>query len=187
MQRTPGRQRCGRGAVPRVEGTAASGPYAGSYPMGAARHPRGVADPVPESAQLSPPLESVSPRGAVPPFDAVVFDLDGVVTDTASVTALVENVEKAFGQIDILVNNVGGSSAPSGGFAVLEDEHWQAALNANLLAAVRFDPQKARGLKGALESLQGQVYGPILLGIVALGLVAFGIYSMVEMRYRRIE
>jgi hypothetical protein len=56
-----------------------------------------------------------------------------------------------------------------------------------VVAAVRFDPQKARGLQGALESLQGQVYGPILLGIVALGLVAFGIYSMVEMKYRRIE
>jgi hypothetical protein len=55
-----------------------------------------------------------------------------------------------------------------------------------VVAAVRFDPQKARGLQGALESLQGQVYGPILLGVVALGLVAFGIYSILEMRYRRI-
>jgi len=43
------------------------------------------------------------------------------------------------GGIDILVNNVGGSSAPSGGFAVLADEDWQAAINTNLFAAVRLD------------------------------------------------
>jgi len=43
------------------------------------------------------------------------------------------------GGIDILVNNVGGSSARGGGFAALTDEDWQAALNQNLLAAVRLD------------------------------------------------
>ena len=29
------------------------------------------------------------------------------------------------GGVDILVNNVGGSSAPGGGFAALTDEDWQ--------------------------------------------------------------
>lgn len=33
----------------------------------------------------------------------------------------------------------GGSSAPSGGFAVLSDDEWDAALNLNLMAAVRID------------------------------------------------
>ena len=41
--------------------------------------------------------------------------------------------------IDILVHNVGGSSAPGGGFAALTDDEWQSALNSNLLAAVRLD------------------------------------------------
>jgi len=36
-------------------------------------------------------------------------------------------------------NVVGGSSAPAGGFAVLDDEAWQRELNLNLLAAVRLD------------------------------------------------
>ena len=44
-----------------------------------------------------------------------------------------------FRGVDILVNNVGGSTAPSGGHAALTDGHWQAALDANLLAAVRLD------------------------------------------------
>ena len=41
--------------------------------------------------------------------------------------------------IDILVHNVGGSSAPGGGFAALTDDDWQQALTTNLLAAVRLD------------------------------------------------
>jgi len=47
---------------------------------------------------------------------------------------------------DILVHVVGGSHSPSGGFAALSDEQWQAELNLNLLAAVRLD----RGLLPAM-------------------------------------
>lgn len=53
-------------------------------------------------------------------------------------------------------------------------------------AAWTYDPSKAKGLSGALASLQQQPFGQILLGIVALGLLAFGIYSIVEAVYRRI-
>lgn len=54
------------------------------------------------------------------------------------------------------------------------------------VAAWQYDPSKARGLDGALEALQQQPFGPYLLGVVALGLVAFGIYSILESFYRRI-
>jgi NAD(P)-dependent dehydrogenase (short-subunit alcohol dehydrogenase family) len=43
------------------------------------------------------------------------------------------------GGVDILVNNVGGSSAPSGGALALSDEDWQFTINTNLFAAVRLD------------------------------------------------
>jgi NAD(P)-dependent dehydrogenase (short-subunit alcohol dehydrogenase family) len=43
------------------------------------------------------------------------------------------------GGIDILVNVVGGSSAPGGGFAVLDDALWARELNQNLMSAVRLD------------------------------------------------
>jgi hypothetical protein len=56
-----------------------------------------------------------------------------------------------------------------------------------IVAAVEFSSAQARGLQGALQTLQQQPYGWILLGIVALGLVAFGIYSLIEAWYRRIE
>ncbi|GAB4460565.1 MAG: DUF1206 domain-containing protein [Armatimonadaceae bacterium] len=54
-------------------------------------------------------------------------------------------------------------------------------------AALQADPNEARGLDGALQTLAQQPYGPWLLGIVALGLVAFGVYSFVEARYRLIR
>jgi hypothetical protein len=55
-----------------------------------------------------------------------------------------------------------------------------------LQAALRSDPGEARGLDGALRALQQQSYGPWLLGLVALGLIGYGIYQLVEARYRRI-
>jgi NAD(P)-dependent dehydrogenase (short-subunit alcohol dehydrogenase family) len=44
-----------------------------------------------------------------------------------------------FGTVDLVVHNVGGSSAPGGGFAALTEDHWMRDLSANLLAAVRID------------------------------------------------
>ncbi|MFN2518866.1 MAG: DUF1206 domain-containing protein [Jatrophihabitantaceae bacterium] len=52
-------------------------------------------------------------------------------------------------------------------------------------AAYDFDPQKARGLDGALRSLAGTSAGPWLLGAAALGLVAFGLYCYAEAKWRR--
>ncbi|MBD2103356.1 DUF1206 domain-containing protein [Leptolyngbya sp. FACHB-261] len=54
-------------------------------------------------------------------------------------------------------------------------------------AALNSDPSQAKGLGGALASLAQQPFGPWLLGIVALGLVAYGLYSGFEARYRRID
>ena len=48
-------------------------------------------------------------------------------------------VLERYGGVDILVHNVGGSSAPAGGFAALTDEEWQRELDLNLMAAVRLD------------------------------------------------
>jgi NAD(P)-dependent dehydrogenase (short-subunit alcohol dehydrogenase family) len=59
-----------------------------------------------------------------------------------------------FGGIDVLINNVGGSTAPSGGFAVLDDEEWAAALDINLLAAVRLDRAL---LPGMIERRSGVI------------------------------
>ncbi|MDQ4122367.1 MAG: DUF1206 domain-containing protein [Acidobacteriota bacterium] len=53
-------------------------------------------------------------------------------------------------------------------------------------AALHSNAGEARGLSGALSALREQTYGQILLGVVALGLVAYGFYMLVLSRYRRI-
>ena len=53
-------------------------------------------------------------------------------------------------------------------------------------AAVDYAPKKAVGLDGALAKLAHQTYGTALLFVVAAGLVAFGLYSIADARYRRI-
>ncbi len=53
--------------------------------------------------------------------------------------ALTDAATQQLGGIDIIVNVVGGSSAPAGGFAALDDDVWSSELNQNLMAAVRID------------------------------------------------
>jgi hypothetical protein len=53
-------------------------------------------------------------------------------------------------------------------------------------AAIDFNPNKAVGLDGALAKLANNSYGPFLLGMVGAGLIAFGLYSLSDARYRRI-
>jgi len=55
------------------------------------------------------------------------------------VHTVVKEVPARFGGLDILINNAGGSSAPSGGALALSDGDWQQAFNDNLFAAVRLD------------------------------------------------
>jgi hypothetical protein len=53
-------------------------------------------------------------------------------------------------------------------------------------AAVTYDPDKARGLDAALKTLAGTSYGPWLLGLIALGIFAFGVYCFFQARYRKV-
>ena len=72
-----------------------------------------------------------------------------VQTDLGSSTdiqQLADRILTEWGGVDILVNCVGGSDAPNGGYAALTDEHWQKALSMNLLAAVRCDKHFLAGM-----------------------------------------
>src|SRR5260221_11550348 len=52
---------------------------------------------------------------------------------------VVDAVRDRLDGVDIIVHVVGGSSAPAGGFAALDDKQWQRALDQNLFPAVRLD------------------------------------------------
>jgi hypothetical protein len=53
-------------------------------------------------------------------------------------------------------------------------------------AALQFDSEEASGLGGALQTLLREPFGPWLLGVVALGLVAYGLLMLAVARYGRI-
>jgi NAD(P)-dependent dehydrogenase (short-subunit alcohol dehydrogenase family) len=61
------------------------------------------------------------------------------LTKTEGVQAVIDAVHRDLGGLDILVNVVGGSSAPSGGFAALSDGEWDKEFDLNFFPAVRLD------------------------------------------------
>jgi NAD(P)-dependent dehydrogenase (short-subunit alcohol dehydrogenase family) len=72
------------------------------------------------------------------PTDDVRFvAADLSTSEGASLVA--QSVLQQLGGIDILVNVLGGSSAPGGGFAALDDAEWSKELSRNLMPAVRLD------------------------------------------------
>ncbi len=75
------------------------------------------------------------------PFDDA-GNLPSVAADLATAeccTTVAEHVRSRLGGVDIVVHALGGSSAPAGGFAALDDEAWMKDLSLNLLPAVRLD------------------------------------------------
>jgi uncharacterized membrane protein (DUF485 family) len=54
-------------------------------------------------------------------------------------------------------------------------------------AAIEYDPSDAIGLDGALRKLQHAAYGPLLLGLTAFGLVAYGVFCLVDARLRDVS
>jgi hypothetical protein len=53
-------------------------------------------------------------------------------------------------------------------------------------SAITFDPNKARGLDAALKTLAGHSYGPWLLGLIAIGFAAFGVFCFSQAKYRKV-
>lgn len=72
------------------------------------------------------------------PIDGVRY-LAADLSTADGAAAAAQSVLEHWGGIDILVNVLGGSSAPGGGFAALDDEQWAKELDQNLMPAVRLD------------------------------------------------
>lgn len=77
---------------------------------------------------------------------------------------VIAEVLSKYGRLDILINNLGSSATPAGGFSVLSDTDWESTLQANLLAPVRLDrgflPQMIDRREGVIihiASIQGKL------------------------------
>jgi len=93
-------------------------------------------------------------------------------------------VRERLGGVDLIVHVVGGSSAPAGGFAVLDDKQWQKALDQNLFAAVRLDRallpgmiQQGRGVIIHVTSIQSRLPLPDATIAYAAAKAALSNYS----------
>ena len=85
-------------------------------------------------AQVIATARSV-PESSIAGVTCVAADL----STTQGAAAAAQSALQRWGGIDILVNVVGGSSAPGGGFAALDDAQWAREMNLNLMPAVRLD------------------------------------------------
>jgi NAD(P)-dependent dehydrogenase (short-subunit alcohol dehydrogenase family) len=91
-----------------------------------------------------------APPGLERPDRFVAADL----STAEGARAVADAARERLGGVDILVNNVGGFSAPVGDALALTDEHWQRTLDSNLMAAVRLDRAL---LPGMLERGRGVI------------------------------
>jgi NAD(P)-dependent dehydrogenase (short-subunit alcohol dehydrogenase family) len=81
----------------------------------------------------------VSGRDRCPASGFGVDDFVGAdISTAAGVDTVAEHVRRR-GGAQIIVHVAGGSGAPAGGFATLNEQDWADELNVNLLAAVRLD------------------------------------------------
>ena len=78
-------------------------------------------------------------RSAPDALEAPDLFLAADISTSEGASAVAEVALARLSGIDVLINNVGGSTAPGGGHAALTDDDWGEALETNLLAAVRMD------------------------------------------------
>ncbi|MFC3058589.1 SDR family oxidoreductase [Paenirhodobacter populi] len=120
------------------------------------------------------------PTVAVPGVHFVATDIataDGCAT-------VAHDVLTHLGGIDLIVHVVGGSSAPPGGFAMLNDEEWMKELSLNLMPAVRLDRallpgmvEQGFGVVVHVTSIQGRLPLPESTTAYAAAKAALSTYS----------
>lgn len=54
-------------------------------------------------------------------------------------------------------------------------------------AAIQANPSQAGGTQEAFGWIQEQSYGPYLMGLIAIGLIGFGVWSFIQAKYRTMD
>jgi NAD(P)-dependent dehydrogenase (short-subunit alcohol dehydrogenase family) len=103
---------------------------------------------------LSGASVATTARSPLADGQAVALFIQTDIGTAAGVQDVISRIQQEWTGLDILVNNVGGSDAPNGGYKALSDDDWQKALNVNLLASVRLD---RAFLPGMIERKSGVI------------------------------
>ncbi len=106
------------------------------------------------------------------------------LTTAEGCVAVAQAVEARLGGVDVIVHVLGGSSAPAGGFAALDDAEWYKELHLNLLPAVRLDRMllpamlvRSSGVIVHVTSIQGRLPLPESTTAYAAAKAALSTYS----------
>ncbi len=78
-------------------------------------------------------------RHAPPSMPDGVRFVEADISTLEGCETVARTARETLGGVDIIVHVAGGSSAPPGGFAALDEDQWQRELNLNLFPAVRLD------------------------------------------------
>lgn len=100
---------------------------------------QGIGEAIAKRLAAGGAMVAITARSAKAEHQKATLFVEADISTRTGVDRIVHDVMDRFGGLDVLVNNVGGSSAPGGGVLALSDDDWQAAIDLNLLGAVRLD------------------------------------------------
>jgi len=115
---------------------------------------KGMGQAIVRRFALSGAVVATTARSPLPPGQSPSLFVQTDIGTAEGVKKIVDRIQQEWDGLDVLINCVGGSDAPNGGFQALTDDDWQRALNVNLLAAVRLN---CAFIPGMIERRSGVV------------------------------
>lgn len=99
-----------------------------------------------------------------PPENSAHEFIAADLTSASDNERLAKTIAEKYGTVDILINNVGGTSSPAGGFSALSEQDWEKDLQLNLLAAIKVDKallqnmiERKKGVVIHISSINGKI------------------------------
>jgi 3-oxoacyl-[acyl-carrier protein] reductase len=104
------------------------------------------------------------------------------VSQAGDIRALVDAAARRFGRIDALICNAGGP--PSGSFLDMTDEHWEAAVQLNLMSVIRLIretvPHMRRAGGGRIVNISSVAIKQPIPGLVLSNTLRAGLHGLVK-------
>lgn len=122
------------------------------------------------------------------PGGPIVLALVGLGIGIGGVAFIVMGLRRSFrSRIDIPQHGIGRGIAGLGLFGFVAKGIALVIVGVLLIvAAVRTDAAAAGALDGALQALLAVAFGPLLVGVVGIGFIAYGIFCLFRARYAKL-
>lgn len=125
---------------------------------------KGAGKAIAERLQRAGATVIITARNPPEDADENLYFISADLSSSAGAEKVAEEILAKYGRLDILVNNLGSSETPGGGFAALTDQDWELTLRANLFSPVRLDRlflplmiERGAGVIIHIASIQGRL------------------------------